>query len=63
MKDPAHHTLMIRPLGATHVKYKALGIYLATQDDNPDFSKVAAFILKQVLSYHYVPLLRLGGYR
>jgi hypothetical protein len=29
---------------------------------NPDFSKVATLILKQVLSYHYVPFLRLGGY-
>ena len=31
--------------------------------NNPDFFKVATLILKQVLSYHYVLLLRLGGYR
>ena len=31
--------------------------------NNPDFFKVAILILKQVLSYHYVLLLRLGGYR
>ena len=30
--------------------------------NNPNFSKVATFIFKQVLSYHYVLLLRLGGY-
>ena len=31
--------------------------------NNMDFFKVATFILKQVLSCHYAPLLRLGGYR
>ena len=31
--------------------------------NNPDFSKVATFIFKQVLSYHYVLFLRIGGYR
>ena len=36
---------------------------LVTEMNNLDFFKVATFILKQVLSYHYVFLLRIGGYR
>ena len=38
-------------------------LWLVTEMNNLDFFKVATFILKQVLSYHYVLLLRLGGYR
>ena len=36
---------------------------LVIEMNNPDFFKVGTLILKQVLSYHYVLLLRLGGYR
>ena len=38
-------------------------LWLMIEMNNPDFFKVATLILKQVLSYHYVLLLRLGGYR
>ena len=49
-----------RHLGATYVEYSVLLIMI--EMNNPDFFKVATLILKQVLSYHYVFLLRLGGY-
>ena len=38
-------------------------LWLMIEMNNPVFFKVATLILKQVLSYHYVLLLRLGGYR
>ena len=38
-------------------------LWLMIEMNNPDFFKVATLILKQLLSYHYVLLLRLEGYR
>ena len=38
-------------------------LWLMIEMNNPVFFKVATLILKQVLSYHYVLLLRLGCYR
>jgi len=38
-------------------------LWLMIEMNNQDFFKVVTIILEQVLSYHYVLLLRLGGYR
>ena len=43
--------------------YGIFSFLLATEMNNTDFFKVETLILEQVLSYHYVLLLRLGGYK
>lgn len=46
------------------MKCKIFRPWLKTQTDYPDFSpKLQHFLFKQVLSYHFALLLRLGGYR
>ena len=38
-------------------------LWLMIEMNNLDFFKLVTFILKQVLSFYYVPFLRLGGYK
>ena len=58
-KSQVAASMTTRHLGATYMEYSVYMIEM----NKPNFFKVATLILEQVLRYHYVLLLRLGGYR